>query len=106
MFAHTVATAPRFTITPTNIAVNESIGEVEFFVSTDSPLSREVVVTAMTQTSDGAPSQATGGWVSVTLRKFSYLSLRLKYECIIMTSNITTLIIFLKIAIINSTNSA
>ena len=57
---YTSVTAPQFTITPTNVAVSENIGEVELMVSSVSALTQETVVTVMTQLKDGAPNQATG----------------------------------------------
>ena len=51
---------PRFTITPRNIVVNESVGEVEVCVTSDIPVSTETIVLGQTQPKDGAANQATG----------------------------------------------
>ena len=53
-------TVPLFIITPRNITVPENVPEVEVCVSTETSLSRDVVVTAQTGRKVDAPYQATG----------------------------------------------
>ena len=52
--------APQFTITPKMVTVNESDGEVELCVTSVSPLSREIVVTAQTLPKMDATAPALG----------------------------------------------
>ena len=47
-------------ITPGNISVNESVGEVEVCVTSDIPVSTETLVVGETQLKEGAANQATG----------------------------------------------
>ena len=47
-------------ITPGNISVNESVGEVELCVTSDIPVSTETFVVGETQPKDGTVNQATG----------------------------------------------
>ena len=47
-------------ITPGNIDVNESVGEVELCVTSDIPVSTETFVVGETQPKDGSVNQATG----------------------------------------------
>ena len=51
---------PKFMITPGNIVVNESVGEVKVCVTSDIPVSTETLVVGGTGPKDGAVTQATG----------------------------------------------
>ena len=53
-------TVPEFNIDPPMRNVTEPEGMVEICVTTDSPLGRNIVVTAVTGPKSGAANQATG----------------------------------------------
>ena len=51
---------PQFIISPRNVTVNESVGEVEICVTSAFPVSEQTIVLGETQTKDGDFNQATG----------------------------------------------
>lgn len=51
---------PEITLTPRSIIVLENTGEVQICISIDSPIARNVIVTANTGPKSGAVNQATG----------------------------------------------
>ena len=55
-----VPTVPEFNIGPPMVNVTEPEGMVEVCITTNSPLARNIVVTAVTGPKSGAANQATG----------------------------------------------
>ena len=57
---------PEFNIDPPMVTVPEPDGMVEVCITTDSPLARNIIVTAVTGPKSGAANQATGSYIQLT----------------------------------------